>query len=56
MNDRDSLSQLSVLSDDDDEDWILVIVDNLIDWFIMLSLIYAFRPAQNFRLFKVGSF
>lgn len=45
--------QLFVLFDKDDEDWILVVIDNIFDWLVMATLIYAFRPTDNFRLFKV---
>lgn len=46
--------QLAILSDTDEEDWILIVLDNLMDWSLMLAMCWAYRPPSNFRLFEVS--
>lgn len=47
--------KLSFLPDGDQGNWILVNLDNLIDWSLLVVLVYAFSPFDNFWLFKVSS-
>lgn len=44
--------KLSFLPEGDEGNWLLVCLDNIIDWCLFVTLLYAFRPFDNFWLFK----